>query len=336
MEKLQICILVLLGLLNVLPSNAQLVTEQSRDEAFLAPTSLMTSHVWCSVTDSYEGKCCSSLEDIFGIGEIEVLFSELHLLSDGTYRETLHVKSSRENSEESKKSRFDLKWSGRWNRHEKMFLRRKPDEKTVRVVFYEYDGTQKSRLSERKRYEVSRLENSIKQSFSSFLNDIKTCHQLKDFFGQQIQRLDKNFLILGSEDGGESQATCYMSKQQYDSFIKKNDYSAELPTQKMGKTFDVVEQMPSFPGGDAEMMKYLSSNIRYPLDARRKGIRGRVIATFVVESDGSISNISIIKSVEPSLDAEAIRVLNSMPRWIPGRHNGKAVRVKYNVPVTFM
>ena len=109
----------------------------------------------------------------------------------------------------------------------------------------------------------------------------------------------------------------------------------EKPKEEETKVFDVVEQMPSFPGGDAELMKFLSTHIKYPVVAEENGIQGRVIATFVVERDGSISDVKVIKSVDPSLDKEAIRVLKSMPKWIPGKQNGAAVRVKYTVPVTF-
>jgi protein TonB len=109
----------------------------------------------------------------------------------------------------------------------------------------------------------------------------------------------------------------------------------EKPAEEETKVFDVVEQMPSFPGGDAALMQYLSSHIKYPVVAEENGIQGRVIATFVVERDGSITDVKVVKSVDPSLDKEAIRVLKSMPKWIPGKQNGAAVRVKYTVPVTF-
>ena len=109
----------------------------------------------------------------------------------------------------------------------------------------------------------------------------------------------------------------------------------EKPAEEETKVFDVVEQMPSFPGGDAELMKFLNSHIKYPAVAEENGIQGRVVATFVVERDGSITDVKVIKSVDPSLDKEAIRVLKSMPKWIPGKQNGSAVRVKYTVPVTF-
>ena len=109
----------------------------------------------------------------------------------------------------------------------------------------------------------------------------------------------------------------------------------EAPKEEETKVFDVVEQMPSFPGGDAALMKFLSEHIKYPVVAEENGIQGRVIATFVVERDGSITDVKVIKSVDPSLDKEAIRVLKSMPKWIPGKQNASAVRVKDTVPVTF-
>lgn len=112
---------------------------------------------------------------------------------------------------------------------------------------------------------------------------------------------------------------------------------AEEPVQpkEENKVFDVVEQMPSFPGGTGALMQYLSSHIKYPAVAEENGIQGRVICTFVVGKDGSISNVQVMKSVDPSLDKEAIRVVKSMPNWIPGKQNGSAVNVKYTLPVTF-
>ena len=99
--------------------------------------------------------------------------------------------------------------------------------------------------------------------------------------------------------------------------------------------FDVVEQMPSFPGGPAAMFEYLMQSMKYPEDAEKQKVEGRVIASFVVETDGSISGVKVVKPVFPSLDAEAIRVLQAMPKWEPGKQSGKFVRVKYTVPVTF-
>ncbi|MFR2733769.1 TonB family protein [Hoylesella buccalis] len=101
------------------------------------------------------------------------------------------------------------------------------------------------------------------------------------------------------------------------------------------KVFDVVEQMPSFPGGPSALMKYLSENVKYPVVAQENGVQGRVVVSFVVEKDGHITDVKVVRSVDPSLDKEAARVVRSMPSWIPGKQNGSAVRVKYNVPVSF-
>ena len=101
------------------------------------------------------------------------------------------------------------------------------------------------------------------------------------------------------------------------------------------KVHDFVEQMPSFPGGMGALMSWLSQNIKYPVIAAENGVEGRVIVQFVVEKDGSITDVKIAKSVDPSLDKEATRVVSSMPHWIAGRQNGNPVRVKYTVPVTF-
>ena len=106
----------------------------------------------------------------------------------------------------------------------------------------------------------------------------------------------------------------------------------QLPEKIFG---DVVEQMPSFPGGQAALMQWLSSNMKYPTIAAENGVQGRVIVQFVVEKDGSVTDVHVAKSVDPSLDKEAARVVKAMPKWIPGKQNGSAVRVKYTVPVTF-
>lgn len=127
------------------------------------------------------------------------------------------------------------------------------------------------------------------------------------------------------------------------------------------EVFDVVEQMPEFKGGEYQvtinryidgkmvtetvtktcgpgmsgLMQYLATSVRYPVVAEENGVQGRVVCTFVVERDGSISNVKVAKSVDPSLDKEAVRVIKTMPRWTPGKQKGEAVRVKYTVPVTF-
>ena len=100
--------------------------------------------------------------------------------------------------------------------------------------------------------------------------------------------------------------------------------------------FVVVESMPEFPGGQQALFKYLSENVKYPVIAQENGIQGRVICQFVVNKDGSIVEVEVVRSGgDPSLDKEAIRVIKSMPKWKPGKQRGKPVRVKYTVPVNF-
>ena len=101
------------------------------------------------------------------------------------------------------------------------------------------------------------------------------------------------------------------------------------------QVFDFAEQMPSFPGGQQELMAYLGKNIKYPTIAQEQGVQGRVIIQFVVETDGSITDVTVARGVDPYLDKEAVRVVKTMSKWIPGRQNGKPVRVKFTVPVLF-
>lgn len=99
--------------------------------------------------------------------------------------------------------------------------------------------------------------------------------------------------------------------------------------------FQVVEQQPEFPGGMAELMKYLEKNLRYPQICKEQGVQGRVIVQFVVNTDSTITDVNVIKSVNPYLDEEALRVVKAMPKWAPGTQYGKPVRVRFTLPVTF-
>ena len=144
---------------------------------------------------------------------------------------------------------------------------------------------------------------------------------------------DGNYLLTKKRNYETSQTTeqkksLSESKEQLSDNNRKN-------TSLGNKVFDVVEVMPCFPGGDVALMKFLAENIKYPVVAEDNGIQGRVICTFTVERDGSITDVKILKSVDPSLDKEAVRVLRAMPRWKPGIQKGAPVRVKYTVPVTF-
>ena len=99
--------------------------------------------------------------------------------------------------------------------------------------------------------------------------------------------------------------------------------------------FQIVEEMPAYPGGDQKMMEYIAKNIKYPQIARESGIQGRVFVGFVVEPDGSVSNVKIMRGIGGGCDEEAMRVVKSMPKWKPGKQRGKPVRVSYTLPVNF-
>ena len=99
--------------------------------------------------------------------------------------------------------------------------------------------------------------------------------------------------------------------------------------------FQIVEEMPSFPGGEGKLMEYVAKNIKYPQIARETGIQGRVFIGFVVEPDGSVSNVKLLRGIGGGCDEEAMRVVKSMPKWKPGKQRGKAVRVSYQIPVFF-
>ena len=125
-------------------------------------------------------------------------------------------------------------------------------------------------------------------------------------------------------------------------FADKNDVSNEslgndgqMTAPQDTLVFEVVEVPPRFPGGDVKLMEYLSRTVRYPVEAQKKHVQGRVILHFIIEKDGSVSNVRVARSVDPSLDAEAIRVVNSMPKWEPARQKGQPVRVRYTIPIQF-
>lgn len=101
------------------------------------------------------------------------------------------------------------------------------------------------------------------------------------------------------------------------------------------KVFDMVEQMPQYPGGQVELMKFIGENLKYPTIAAENGVQGRVICQFVVGKDGTVRDAKILKALHPFCDKEALRVILAMPRWIAGKQNGQAVSVKFTVPITF-
>ena len=109
----------------------------------------------------------------------------------------------------------------------------------------------------------------------------------------------------------------------------------EAPKEEKEVPYQAVEQMPQFPGGDAELMKYIQDHLKYPVIAAENGIQGRVIVRFVVSKTGEIQDVTVLRGVDSSLDKEAVRVIKSMPKWIPGKQNGNNVAVYFTVPVMF-
>ena len=204
--------------------------------------------------------------------------------------------------------------------------------------------TELSALTQQKKKEakVERKEIPVKQEQQQVVEKVKSSVK---FTAPVIKKDDE----VKPEDELKSQDEIMNSKVAVGALnVVGNDESGEVlkakeviatepvkPKEEENKVFDVVEQMPSYPGGMGALMQYLSSHIKYPVIAEENGIQGRVICTFVVERDGSITDVRIAKSVDPSLDKEAMRVVSSMPKWIPGKQNGSAVRVKYTLPVTF-
>lgn len=171
-----------------------------------------------------------------------------------------------------------------------------------------------------------------------------------------ISDLDGNFVIEMEEGGKLSFAYVnYASKVVPVSagtkgmeILMEKDGSAEekkpevkfVPVQvEQGKAsqeaYQVVEEMPEYPGGMGECLKFLNENVKYPVEAQKAGVQGKVIVQFVVEADGSITNPVVVRSIDPHLDGEAIRAVSLMPRWKPGKQKGQPVPVKYTVPVAF-
>ena len=204
------------------------------------------------------------------------------------------------------------------------------------------EAVELSALEQKKEAKVERKEVVRQENVEKVVEKVKSSVK---FTAPEIKKDNE----VRPEDEMKSQDEIMSSKLSVGSFdVKGNDEGGEVlkakeviatepvkPKEEENKVFDVVEQMPSFPGGNAALMNYLGQNIKYPVIAEENGIQGRVVVQFVVGKDGHISDVRVAKSVDPSLDKEAVRVVRSMPRWIPGKQNGQAVTVRYTLPVTF-
>lgn len=174
---------------------------------------------------------------------------------------------------------------------------------------------------------VEKVKSSIKFTAPVIKNDedVKPEEEMKN--QDELQKTKTTigaFNVVGNDEvGGEVLKA------------KEEIAQPEPPKEEENKVFDVVEENPSFPGGQAALMQWLNENIKYPVIAAENGIQGRVIVQFVVSKTGSISDVRVVRGVDPSLDKEAVRVVSNMPNWTPGRQNGTTVNVRFTLPVTF-
>ena len=217
---------------------------------------------------------------------------------------------------------------------QKMAQANKTVENTQAVELAKLQEKKKEAKVEKKeiiKQEPEKVVEQVKSSVKFTAPVIKKDNEVKEEDEIKLEEVEKSnkavgaFTVEGNDEvGGEV-------------LKAKEDIKAPEPPkhEEETKIFTVVEQMPLFPGGDAALMGYLRDNIHYPTVAAENGVQGRVVVGFVVERDGSITDVNVLRSVDPSLDREAVRVVKSMPRWTPGKQNGSAVRVKYQVPVTF-
>ena len=215
---------------------------------------------------------------------------------------------------------------------QKMVEANKTVENTQAVELSSLEQKKEAKVEKKEiiKTEPEKVVEKVKSSVKFTAPVIKKDSEVKEEDEIKLEEVEKSNKAIGSftvegndEVGGEV-------------LKAKDDIKApEPPKHEENKIFTVVEQMPMYPGGDAALMQYLSSNIHYPAVAAENGVQGRVVVGFVVERDGSITDVNVMRSVDPSLDREAVRVVKNMPRWTPGKQNGSAVRVKYQVPVTF-
>jgi TonB family protein len=198
---------------------------------------------------------------------------------------------------------------------------------------FEYDTLYYTKLDGIIHYKIKNYD-SIQIAKKIFLScyEVKIIGDARNRIGGYEQIAERVFVTKNFE--------CYKDRP-YKKIIVKSSNNPRVSTNPNfsylddNKVYDIVEVMPIFKGGDAELMKYIHDNIRYPSIAKENEIQGRVVCTFVVEKDGGISDIKVITHIDPSLDKEAIRVLKTMPKWYCGKQNGRNVRVKCRVPVTF-
>ena len=218
---------------------------------------------------------------------------------------------------------------------QKMAEANKKVENTQAVELAKLNTEKKEAKVEKKeviKQEPEKIVEKVKSSVKFTAPVIKKDSEVKEEDEIKLDEVQKSDKAVGFKDvvGNDEVGGSVLKAQE--------DIAAPEPPKHVveeTKIFTVVEQMPMFPGGDGALMGYLRDNIHYPTVAAENGVQGRVVVGFVVERDGSITDVNILRGVDPSLDREAMRVVKSMPKWTPGKQNGSAVRVKYQVPVSF-
>lgn len=170
------------------------------------------------------------------------------------------------------------------------------------------------------------LLNTMQVTEISIVDDDKVENEVKT-----QEEIQESQTALGSTDFSEGTDDLNVVREHKDEVVVEE----KTPVFEDNHVFTSVEQMPVFPGGDAELLKYISSHIRYPDIAAENGIQGRVVVQFVVQKDGSVGQVKVARSKDPDLDKEAVRVVKTLPKFTPGRMNGQPVNVWYTLPVTF-
>lgn len=197
-----------------------------------------------------------------------------------------------------------------------------------------FDQAKKKAVVKQKKIELEpeKVVERVKSSIKFTAPVIKKDEQVKpeDELKSQDELMKTNTAIGAINVKGNDDANGEVLK------VKEQIVQPEPPKhEEENKVFEAVEQMPMFPGGNGALMKWLNDNVHYPVVAQENGVSGRVVVSFIVERDGSITDVKVVKSIDPSLDKEAMRAARSMPNWVPGKQNGTTVRVKYNLPVAF-
>ena len=200
-------------------------------------------------------------------------------------------------------------------------------------VALEYDWT-----STDDEYDYEALENIVKELDLEALKEEERIPLIKEPVRERPQSADKLNVV---EDDPQEELKDEIPPAETDVEVKTVDEveDPEQPTvldmENNPLNFRVVEELPEFPGGASEFMKWLTKNLRYPVQAQQRKLQGKVVAQFIVNKDGSISNIELVKRVDPSLDNEALRVLRLMPRWKAGQQNEKPCRTQVCIPIVF-